>query len=75
MTSKQISIKEKIYNKLNAIKLPGESFSKLLKRMMKLHKKAVLSLFGGWKMTDEEAEEMKRKIESSRNDDEWGWRA
>ena len=46
MTSKMISVKEKIYKQLEHLKNPGESFSDLLERLIKNHKKDPLKHFG-----------------------------
>ena len=46
MTSKMISVKEKIYKQLEQLKNPGESFSDLLERLIQIHKKDPLKHFG-----------------------------
>ena len=46
MTSKMISVKEKIYKQLEQLKNPGESFSDLLERLIQNHKKDPLKHFG-----------------------------
>ena len=46
MTSKMISVKEKIYKKLEQLKNPDESFSDLLERLIQNHKKDPLKHFG-----------------------------
>ena len=46
MTSKMISVKEKIYKQLEQLKNPDESFSDLLERLIQNHKKDPLKHFG-----------------------------
>ena len=46
MTSKMISVKEKIYKQLVQLKNPDESFSDLLERLIQNHKKDPLKHFG-----------------------------
>ncbi len=41
-----ISVKEEIYNQLEKLKNPGESFSDLFERMIQYHKKEPLKHFG-----------------------------
>ena len=46
MTSKMISVKEKIYKQFEQLKNPDESFSDLLERLIQNHKKDPLKHFG-----------------------------
>ena len=46
MTSKMISIKEEIYNKLSKLKKANQSFSDIIERLMKKYEKNPLFHFG-----------------------------
>ena len=58
MTSKNISIKEDVYNELLKIKKDDESFSDLFMRLLKFQRKQLEQSFGSWKITKEEEEEI-----------------
>ena len=48
MTSKSISIKEEIYEKLNKFRLKNESFSEAILRLLK-NNTDIMDLAGSWK--------------------------
>lgn len=54
MASKNISIREEVYNKLKEIKREDESFSDLFLRLLNSQKQDINELFGSWDLTDEE---------------------
>ncbi|MGV9200437.1 MAG: antitoxin VapB family protein [Promethearchaeia archaeon] len=58
MTSKNISIKENVYNKLLKIKRENESFSDLLSRLLKSQKNSLEKSFGAWDLSETEKKEI-----------------
>lgn len=58
MTSKNISITEDVYNKLQKIKGEGESFSELFLRLLRVQKFNIEKTFGSWKLTKKEEKEI-----------------
>ncbi len=74
MGTKTISLSEEAYRLLKEAKLPGESFSDVVKRMIK--KKPLSSFAGLWaELEDEKIEEIKKivKIEREISDKKWGY--
>ncbi len=58
MTSKNISIREDVYNKLIKIKRENESFSDLFLRLLKTQKMNLKKSFGAWQLTEKEKQEI-----------------
>ena len=58
MTSKNISITEDVYNKLQEIKGEGESFSELFLRLLRVQKFNIEKTFGSWNLSKEEKKEI-----------------
>ena len=71
MTSKTISVKEEVYDMLKKEKLPGESFSDTLTRLVK-EKGRISDLAGSWSdLTEEELDSIEngmRRIRDSANE-------
>lgn len=69
MAVKNISIMEDVYKLLLSRKNENESFSEALRRELK-RKKDIMEFAGAWKniVSDNGAEDMKKKIEKLRND-------
>ncbi len=57
MASKTISITDDVYNKLNAIKGPKESFSELFTKMLEIYKQNLKNSFGAWHLSDDDIQE------------------
>jgi predicted CopG family antitoxin len=65
MGTKTISIKTEVYEKLIALKAPGESFSDQLDRLSS--KGSILDLAGAWNnMSEKEVKKIKEKITKGR---------
>lgn len=65
MVSKTISVTEEVYKLLSRIKLPGESFSQAIKRLVRRSK--ISECAGLWSdIPDEEMEELLRRIKDLR---------
>ena len=57
MASKTISITEDVYNKLNAIKSPNESFSELFTKMLEIYRQNLKKSFGAWHLSEDDLQE------------------
>lgn len=59
---KTVSFDDEAYNLLRGAKLPGESFSDVVKRRFGGRRDAILATAGGWKdMSDAEAEALRQE--------------
>ncbi|MBT4446695.1 antitoxin [archaeon] len=66
MGTKTISIKTEVYEKLIALKVPGESFSDQLDRLTSLNT-GIMEFAGAWSdISDKEADKMFKVIEQGR---------
>ncbi len=65
--AKNIAIMDSVYAELVKYKHEGESFSKEIMRFMG-KKKSIAEFAGAWKMTEKEANEMKRTVAQIRAD-------
>jgi len=69
MPSKTITIRKDVYDELNQIKMPYESFSELLSRLAKNANGKKLDLFfGKWNVNDEEWSQISKNLEKLRRD-------
>ena len=67
MVTKTISVMDDVYEKLKSKKLPGESFSEEIDRL--LNKSDISHFFGAWKNIDKtKLTKIKRAIKSGRKD-------
>jgi len=64
MGTKTISIMDDVYDKLIALKTPGESFSEQLRKLTSA-KSELMNLAGSWKITEKEANKIKKEIKGS----------
>lgn len=66
MASKTITIREDVYDKLKALKRPGESFSEELERLAD-SRDNLEELAGTWDLTEDEADELIEDIHGRRD--------
>jgi predicted CopG family antitoxin len=68
MGTKTISITDDVYERLKAMKTPGESFSDELRRLT-TSKGSILDFAGAWKdLSEEDSKKMKENIREKRKD-------
>ena len=63
---KNIAIMDTVYRELTHHKRPGESFSKEIMRLLE-NKSRISDLAGTWKMTEREADRLKKDLKSFRS--------
>ncbi len=61
--TKVISISDDVYDSLKSLKKPEESFSIVIRELVKKNKKGILSLAGSWRNNEEMTKIMKKVIE------------
>ena len=67
MTSKMISIKEEIYNKLTKLKKANQSFSDIIEHLLMKYKKNPLSHFGiGKEINPQDLDDFENILKESR---------
>jgi predicted CopG family antitoxin len=70
MTSKLISLREDIYDRLQRIKTPDESFSELIERMLNERKKNIMLHFGnGYDLPENYLDDFENAILEAKLDD------
>ena len=68
MATKTITIKEKVYHKLVALKSTEESFSDEIERILE-RKRDIMDFWGVWKdMSEEETMQLKQEINKRREE-------
>ncbi len=64
--TRQIAISEEAYERLSKLKENRKSFTKVILELTDEKSRDISELFGAWKMSDLEAERLKKKIKESR---------
>ena len=70
MTSKNISITEEVYNKLNRLKKDDETYSHLFLRLIKNQKSNIKDYFGAWNLSEDELSDIWQGIDK-RSERRW----